>query len=64
MGHFVVGASELEREDRLEVFTFEEDPAFEAVREVGGVGEGSFFDDFVDAGGEDEAEVVGVAIWK
>lgn len=53
MCHLVVCAAQLEAEYWLEVFALQEDFAFEAVAEVCGGGEGRFFDDFVDAGGED-----------
>jgi hypothetical protein len=58
MCHFIVCSSQFKAEYRLEIFSFQEDFAFESVAEVRGVGEGCFFDDFVDAGGEDEAEIL------
>jgi hypothetical protein len=37
VGHLVVGTAELEREDRLQVFTLEEDLALQSVGEVDGM---------------------------
>lgn len=62
VGHLVVSAAQLEAEDGEEVFTLEEHTAFEAIGEVDGRGEGGFCHDIVDPGGEDEAQVVGVAV--
>lgn len=58
VGHFVVCAAQLEAEDGLEVLALEQDIAFEAVAEVGGVGQGRLLDHFVDARREDEAEIL------
>jgi hypothetical protein len=60
--HLVVRAPQLEAEDRLQVLALEQHIALEPVAQVGCVCEGRLLDDFVDAGGEDEAQVVGVAI--
>lgn len=60
--HFVVRAAQLEAENREEVFALEEDAAFEPVGEVDRGCEGGFGHDVVDARGEDEAQVVGVAV--
>ena len=61
MCHFIVRSSQLKAEDRLKIFTFEEDATFQAVAEVDGRCKGGFFDDIVDTGCEDKAEILGIA---
>jgi hypothetical protein len=58
VSHLVVGTTKLEREDGLQVLTLEEDLALQAVGKVDSMCEGRFFDDIVDSGCEDEAEVL------
>ena len=55
MGHLVVGTSELERKDRLKIFAFESDIAFQAVAEIGRVSEWCCLDDIVDLCSENQA---------
>ncbi|KAH8718778.1 hypothetical protein HC256_003406 [Beauveria bassiana] len=57
VGHFVVGAAQLEAKDGLLVLALEQHGALEPVAEVDGVGEGRGLAGFVDArcGGEDHA---------
>ena len=61
MCHFIVRSSQLKAEDGLKIFAFEEDTTFQAVAEVDGRCKGGFFDDIVDTGGKDKAEILGVA---
>jgi hypothetical protein len=58
MCHFIICAAQLEAEHRLEIFAFEENITFQSVAQVCCVCEGSFGDNFVDAGGEDKAEIL------
>lgn len=58
MSHLVVCTSKLEGEDWLQVLALEEDFAIEAVGEVDGMSQWCFVDDFVNAGGEDETEIL------
>jgi hypothetical protein len=60
VSHLVVSTTKLEREDRLQVLTLEEDLALQAVGQVDGMCEGRFFDDIVHSGCEDEAEVLDI----
>ena len=59
MCHLIVRSSQLEAEDGLKIFAFEEDTTFQAVAEVDGRCEGGFFDDVVDTRGENKAEILG-----
>lgn len=61
MGHLVVGAAQLEAEDGLQVLALEQHIALEAVAEVGRVRERRLLHDLVHLGGQDQAQVVGVA---
>lgn len=58
MGHFVVGPSQLERKDWLQILALEQNMAFETVAEVDCMCERGLFDDIVDAGCENEAQVL------
>lgn len=61
MCHLVVRSSQLKAEDGLKIFALEEDTTLQAVAEVDGRCEGGFFDDIVDTGGKDEAEILGTS---
>lgn len=58
MCHLVVSAAQLEAEHGLQVFSFQEDVAFQAIAEVDGVCEWCFDGGFVDARCEDESQVL------
>jgi hypothetical protein len=58
VSHLVVSPTKLEGKDGLQVLALEEDLAFQSVRKVDGMCEGRFFDDIVDSGCEDEAEIL------
>lgn len=58
MCHFVVCSSQLEAENGLKVFPFEEDFAFEPIADVYSWREGSFSDDLVYPRSENEAEIL------
>ena len=58
LGHFVVGAAQLEREHRLQVFALEQNGVVQAARQAGGRVQRGFDGHVVDAGGEDAFEVV------
>lgn len=62
VGELVVGATDLEAEDVLEILAFEIDLVLGAGREVDSVGEGCLLEDLVAASGEDQAQVVGVLL--
>lgn len=61
MRHLVVRSSQLKAEDRLKIFAFKEDTTFQAVAEVDGRCKGGFFNDVVDTGSENEAEILTVS---
>jgi hypothetical protein len=56
--HLVVGAPQLEREDRLKILAFQQHPPAEPLREARHRVEGALDRHVVDAGGEDLADVV------
>jgi len=58
MCHFIVCTSQLEAEDRLQIFSLQENLTFQAVAEVGGMCELRLVDHFVDSGGKDQTEVL------
>ena len=58
MCHFVVCPSQLEAEDGLKVFPFEEDFAFQPIADVYSWREGGFFDDLVYSRSENEAHIL------
>ena len=58
MSHLVVSTAKLEGKDRLQVLTLEEDLTLQSVGKVDGMCQGRFFDDIVNSGCEDEAEVL------
>jgi len=58
MCHLVVSSTQLEAEDGLEIFSLEQNIAFQAVTEVGGMCEGCFNGGFVDASRQNESQVL------
>lgn len=48
VSHFVVCATQLEAEDRLQVLALEQHVALEPVAEIGSMGERRLLDDFID----------------
>ena len=57
-GDLVVGASDLEREDRLQVLALQQDGPLEPGRQAAQRVEGRFLRHVIDAGGEDAADGV------
>ena len=58
MRHLVVGASELEREYRLKIFSFEENIAFQPVAEIDRMSQRCLLDDIVNLGSQYEAKIL------
>lgn len=58
VGHLVVGTSKLEREDRLEIFSFEKDIGLEPIAEVDCICQGRCLNDIVYFGGEDQSKIL------
>ena len=62
MSHLVVGTTQLEAEDGLEVLALEQHIAFQPIAQVGGMGERRLGDDLVDARGENEAKILACSL--
>ena len=58
MCHLVVGTTQLEAKDGLEVLALEQHIAFQPIAQIGGMGEGRLGGDLVDARGENEAKIL------
>lgn len=58
MGHLVVCSPQLEAEYGLQVLPLEHHIALESIAQIGRPCEGGFFDDFVDAGCENQTQVL------
>ena len=58
MGHLVIRASHLETKHGLQVLSLEKHPAFQPIAQVCRNGDRRLVDDFVHAGGKDEAQVL------
>jgi hypothetical protein len=58
MGHLVVGAAQLEGENGKQIFSLEQDLAFESIAEIDGVSQGSLRYDIVDLCGRDESNIL------
>jgi hypothetical protein len=58
MCHFIVCTSQLKAEDWLQIFSLQENLAFQAVAEVGGTRELRLVDHFVDSGGKYQTQVL------
>lgn len=59
MGHLVVSASELEREDRKQVLSLEQDIALQAITQIDGWGQRCLLDNIVNFGRRDQSDVLG-----
>ena len=58
MGHFIVSAAQLEAENWLEVFPFEENFAFQPIAKVCCMCQRGFGNNFIDSGCQDEPKVL------
>ncbi len=58
MRHFVVSASQLEGEDRLEVLSFEKYIAFQAIAEIDGMSQRSRLDHVVNLCRQDQSQIL------
>lgn len=58
MCHLVVGSTELETEHRQQVLPFQKYTTFQAVAKVDCMMEGSLIDDLVNAGCQDQSEIL------
>ena len=58
MCHLIVCPSQFETEDWLEVFSFEENFAFQPIADVDSWREGSFFDYLVHSRSKNQAEIL------
>lgn len=58
MGHLVVSSAELEAKDGEEILPLQHHPTFESVAQVHGMLKRSFTQNFVDAGREDQPEIL------
>ena len=62
MSHLIIGATKLEGENWLQVFSFEKYMAFESVAQIDRMGQGRCFDHIVDFGRQNQTEVLVVDV--
>lgn len=62
MGHLVVCAAQLEAENGLEILALQQNIGLESITQIRRRRQGRLVDDFIDSRGQDQAQVVGIAI--